>query len=1149
MNTPPIDEHSFTSGLDLNNEDREVKNGKSRYVLNGRSGTSDRDRVGGIEIMRGNKPHGELTIGETVIGSCDDNRNNAVVSFVHAASVFISYSLAGVISIGSPSYISINDSSYEILLGATLRITQGSNVFVGKVVNIPADSIFGLSTISGTLLMADIDSIEALNAHYIRRIYMQSGVIERLSNPALMGPIMNFSLARKIINPRIIESSFGQLLAWTDNNAPRLMNIALMKVGGAYYSTAADSQYINLAKQPPQEVLSCVFADDATASVNLLANRFFQFRYRYIYVDGQVSSLSPISDLVIPTDPTKLNNVIRISFGSTHQTVVKIEFIVREGDGSSKDGTVNTGWYSFSKLDTPASSPISFYGNENKVSVDSIQSEKLFEAVPILANEIEVTDSSQIVLGGLTEGYDPYDGGHSVSVAYNNKRGFIIYSYPAYHSLGLVLPISNLVLPDAGDTLFIEDHETILTAADVVSNVTLANKISALLNSYPVPVRVTNVTVVGDIANVNITSGPNIGTVVSYPYNRAIPCVKTNNYYDVGIVYYDEFLRQTSVNIIERNVYVRGPYFPNSSIGQELWGLGASFNLPSIPGIPNETMGDKPSIDVTLGTFPLWAKFYSIVLTEPYEDFRYIGVEIDTASVSGYNVEKITGSFDIEVNDFLRFPLSSTSATFATGKSYKVDKVDPVNDFFNIITGAEVIATVGEVTVEVYRRRDKSNIYHEVYFDAIPPASSIVHIDKYSAYFIYDEKFVANTDIKRYIETPSATNSDTNMYWPIKGRVQVELANSSKRIYIGTMLRWGGQIINNTQVNNLSTWDEGNYNNELNAKFGDISGLRQIGYTLKILQWINMNSAFLGRKQLQNADGSTQLVVTDSLIGTINPSEQGHGTKYPGSVVSANGILYFFDTVKGVYCADVGNGIITISDADTQRYWLNASTLVKSDSNYEVLSGFDFTYGDLYVTIKNAVTKFSETIYFNSAQKQWKSFVDMYGSDDTPIDWYGFVGQTFVAFLKGQHWEQNVLSESGVPVYGKMFGVQRKFINEFITNVEKEKVKIFLTHSIHVNTLPEIVKLRTQENDMFPTGMYSELMPGNYEYREGVFYAAIKGDAYTKGVPLTPELKRFYIARGRAMRGHALKVRIEFNTPEYVVLMSSGIGQVISDKS
>ena len=664
--------------------------------------------------------------------------------------------------------------------------------------------------------------------------------------------------------------------------------------------------------------------------------------------------------------------------------------------------------------------------------------------------------------------------------------------------------------------------------------------------------RTTSVTVSLGIAYITDMSTPpfnTFGVVLSYPYKKVLPCIKANNVYEVGIVYYDEMLRQTAVNVIRRDVYINGPWFPSSFLDVQLWGAGVSTNMPSIPGIPNNSKGDKPSIDVTIGTFPSWAKFYSIVITEPYDDFRYLGVEIDTGRVNGYAVRKITGTFSVEVGDFFRYPLLGSGVGFGQGKSYIVDKVDPTGEYFNIVVGEEAIVTVTEITCEVYKIARKKNIYHEVYFNTIPIVPSIVKIDKYSAYYIYDKKITSAVARDRYIETPSANNTFQNEFWPIKGRVQIYLEESSKKTTIGTLMRWSGPVVNNTLVNNLNVFDSGNYNNELNARFGDITGLRQVGYTLKILQWSNINTAFLGRRKLQNADGSTQLVVTDSLIGTIDPSTQEYGTKYPSSVVLANSNLFFFDAIKGVYCMDTENEVITISDALAARFWLDIATLVKGDNRYEVISGYDFMYDDLYVTIKLTDEISSITIYFNINDKRWKSFVEMYGSDETPIDWYGAVGQTFVTFLKGQVWEQNALTEAGAPVYSKLFGVQRKFINEFVTNVDKSKVKVFLTHDMHVNTLPEIVKFQTPKNDMYPNGMYSELLPANYKYKEGVYYAGLKNDANTKGIPVDEPAKRLQIATGRPLRGHCLSVKIEFFTPKYVVLMSSGVGQIISDKS
>ncbi len=147
MDSPHVDEHVFTQGLDMDSDEREILNGRTRFIRNGRTGTSDTNKVGVIESIRGNKSYGAIITGETVIGSCADVRNNAVLYFVHNNTIRpITYSSASVTNVG-PVQVSINNPSEVIPVGSRLRITQGASVYVGRV-NAVVFSFYLFTTIS-----------------------------------------------------------------------------------------------------------------------------------------------------------------------------------------------------------------------------------------------------------------------------------------------------------------------------------------------------------------------------------------------------------------------------------------------------------------------------------------------------------------------------------------------------------------------------------------------------------------------------------------------------------------------------------------------------------------------------------------------------------------------------------------------------------------------------------------------------------------------------------------------------------------------------------------------------------------------------------------------------------------------------------------
>ena len=84
---------------------------------------------------------------------------------------------------------------------------------------------------------------------------------------------------------------------------------------------------------------------------------------------------------------------------------------------------------------------------------------------------------------------------------------------------------------------------------------------------------------------------------------------------------------------------------------------------------------------------------------------------------------------------------------------------------------------------------------------------------------------------------------------------------------------------------------------------------------------------------------------------------------------------------------------------------------------------------------------------------------------------------------------------------------------------------------------------------MYPNGMYSRLKPANYKYREGVFYADIKRDAFTKGFTTNETQIRTQIASGRPLRGHVCLCRITFRNSNYTKLFTTSLGMTPSELS
>lgn len=1095
---------------------------------------------------------------------------------------------------------------------------------------------------------------------------------------------------------------------------------------GEYYSTANDEQYINLEKRPPLFKPIIAYADD-TNSLNLLNDKYYQFRYRYIYDDYQIGICSPISILSIPDQTLNKNNRIDVTFDTGHKTVTKIQLLRRIGNGVSETAENNTEWYIFRTLvkaelgwSDNINETIGFFGNEALSGISRIDTDKIFESTPSVADHIEVTNTNEIILGAITEGISNVNINVSFTPIYQPTH---IIDNTLQVSTGN-LRIKSTELPVVGDTMYlhvgVHDIFYQLQSSDLTSYpINMANKAIQIIAIFGFTYTYNNGGGLGDQGNppriVPASSGVNQWTILPAPVKR---------YLNVAMNASQTFTAQTGINFFTINnvngIYIQGTtafndpsifYFPTLSISSIVaiftiiltahssvsgtnetmnvtifkngfiekvftqvvttssvvytffWAISVDSNDHFEIDVDNNGAGIFHAIQVTAGTWTLNGEVYPVLKKGfksgsrgffgivYYTDYKNGGVNTNDNCIVKFDFysERLSSqAFENAVPILGFIPSASWEIKHlppVEAKRYQIvyKEYDPIefvqiialsatspsgdntvvtiDDFrgYDIAIG-DIVELIGEVnpyklsqsqyailtyTVVAFNVSSKTlTISANFYFAINRPHSlaqiAVLEIRKTQTttndiYFEVDQVYeIGNPGLSNrfhmgktqnqnpsdpintpatgniqnggiyyrmtngfttpsLIESKSIVDNKESNFWD-KGRTQIVTPTQRSQKY-GQLRRWSNRLIQNTQVNGLSTWDEGNYDNNLNARFGDITGLRQIGFVLKSIQWGNINSTLLFRNQLANTDGSFNIVVTNRLLGTTNSSEQEYGTKHPGSVCVNGDHLFFLDTIKGKFLRDANNGTFPISDYFTKKYWRDKSSIINADPLYEVICGVDHKFNDIYVTVKrpaaNRVPGSEETIYFNEDQNSWKYFVDMktYIGDPQFIDWYGWVGQSFFTFMNGNVWQENSLVSGSTPLYLNRFGEQKSLIIETIGMLDDDKVKIFMTHEVHSNLSPTLVEIFIPATAMYPNGMYTYLKPGNYAYREGVFYANLKRDWYTKGVPVDNAAGNLQIATGRQMRGHVVRVRLTYTTTGYVKVYSTGIGMIPSEKS
>ena len=199
----------------------------------------------------------------------------------------------------------------------------------------------------------------------------------------------------------------GKYLLYTDTvNEPR--NIELSRAIAGELTT--ESQILAIKAPPIRAPYNLMVSTDTTYLDNNIRGNFFQFKYRYVYRDNTKSVFSPISRIstmgalfmpeVEQAAPWYENNQIEFEFEVINSDVEAVEMAARVG---------NTG--DFGLIDTIenfviGSNSYVFKNNNILLPIEVRESNLLFDRIPVKSLAQKVVNGSNVIYGGITEGFD-----------------------------------------------------------------------------------------------------------------------------------------------------------------------------------------------------------------------------------------------------------------------------------------------------------------------------------------------------------------------------------------------------------------------------------------------------------------------------------------------------------------------------------------------------------------------------------------------------------------------------------------------------------------------------------------------------------------------------------------------------------------------
>jgi len=283
----------------------------------------------------------------------------------------------------------------------------------------------GTNTVIGTTACKQTGEIfyfvhNSSNNHSIYQYTSRRNTVRLVYRDSVLG----FTATGFVKADCLVKENGETLLYFTDgvtdpkkiNATKALANTA--GVSGYPYKAAGTSGYtddekllsITTIKAPPLEPPSVQAQVDTSIKSNNITDKILQFAYQYIYEDGEISAISPYSEIAlnylnfvdgyVTDDMKRLFNSVLIGFNYSKGDVSKVRILYREG-------TLNN--FSFFK-DLPndrtlSSGSISFTNSIIGNPVSDNEMNKQYDSVPLSAVS-QVISGNRLTYGNYKEFYD-----------------------------------------------------------------------------------------------------------------------------------------------------------------------------------------------------------------------------------------------------------------------------------------------------------------------------------------------------------------------------------------------------------------------------------------------------------------------------------------------------------------------------------------------------------------------------------------------------------------------------------------------------------------------------------------------------------------------------------------------------------------------
>lgn len=754
--------------------------------------------------------------------------------------------------------------------------------------------------------------------------------------------------------------------------------------GGATYNYSRDTgdrcyytmdMYFYNYMVQPLYAPSWSYGSDTNKNYNNLRKNVFQFAYRYISEDGQISICSPYSTAAVMQVAEDYNGEILASVTTDNKLTIAalfpnddylsvynlagIEILFRQIESVGWGNWKVAYKYTWEMLISQTGSNIShdFYNDRSYPVTDQTEIARAYSALPLKVNAQASLMNNRIAYGGVTEGMNNVTPVVTLTDTFNESpptsSGALQDTYnftPVAGGVGYTYTSDVIVQPTEGEVAVITIGGVQLTytadAADAASAAAFAKSLAYVIDKQYLPARNVTNTLDDEVYFEMIV--PIVEPFIQVYSAGASSFYKTKGFktganHKFCIFYYDALGRRSGAMVNEDMSFGTQVYLPfiteqTTSIAASIYKYTIAWQIHHAP--PDDAVywrwgyaGNDTMTYFVQTEIDSWTKnsgdsgdLTAIVITRLQSALvtKFPNLNLEPYEFqAGDRIRIITEKVDETTNP------DSYKVPYSTFYDEEIVDYDSATDTIYIKDLSSEPADVGDGSiVEIYRPQKTEDVVYHEYGDLyeIYESDSVRYhkgqsqdqTSALSAQGIFDEGDIYH--IMRYtyadptsdVLYPFESMSASDFYDSEDwGKGKVGFIDLIGKVYRNN-IRHSDQYIQDTKVNGLSSFQYLNYDTITN-KYGNIMGMVEVGHTLRVYCERNGVSVPVGRTELSSATGTDTIVVSDKIFGVQRVDTDEYGTTFPESICKVGNAVYFFDARKGVFIRDSLNGAYPIS--------------------------------------------------------------------------------------------------------------------------------------------------------------------------------------------------------------------------------------------